>query len=120
MRRAATLVAEGRTLDAALKTSSDSVHTRLRVIRATTDDRSAYEVHHAIRDAVHRTGDLDRSFLLQIRQYRASPPNVFDCQFDIGSGNSVDVSRILAGLLAFKLGFRNGRFDPRQQSREIA
>jgi hypothetical protein len=25
------------------------------------------EVHHAIRDAVHRTGDLDRSFLLQIR-----------------------------------------------------
>src|SRR5271165_912848 len=78
------------------------------------------EVHHATLDAVHRTGDLDRSFLFQIRQYRASPPNVFDCQFDIGSGDSVDVSRILAGLLAFKLGFRNGRFDPRQQSREIA
>ena len=36
------------------------------------------EFHHAIRDAVHRTGDLDLSFLLQIRQYRASPPNVFD------------------------------------------
>jgi hypothetical protein len=24
------------------------------------------EVHHAIREVVHRTGDLDRSFLLQV------------------------------------------------------
>jgi hypothetical protein len=37
------------------------------------------EVHHAIREAVHRTGDLDGSLLFQIRQYWASPPNVFDC-----------------------------------------
>jgi cell volume regulation protein A len=37
------------------------------------------EVHQAIREVVHRTGDLDRSFLLQVCQYRASPPNVFDC-----------------------------------------
>ena len=59
MRRAATLVPEGRTLGAALEASSNKVHTRLRVIRATTDDLSAYEVHHAIRDAVHRTSDLD-------------------------------------------------------------
>ena len=55
--------------------------------------RSAYEVHHAIREVVHGAGDLDRSFLLQIRQYWASPPNVFDCQFDICSGDGVDVSR---------------------------
>ncbi len=59
MRRAATLVPEGRTLGAALEASSNKVHTRLRVIRATTDDRSAYELHHAIREVVHRTGNLD-------------------------------------------------------------
>jgi hypothetical protein len=41
-------------------------------------NRSAYEIHLAIREVVHRTGDLDRSLLLQVFQYWASPPNVFD------------------------------------------
>jgi hypothetical protein len=31
------------------------------------------ELRHAIREVVHRTGDLDRSFVLQILQYWASP-----------------------------------------------
>ncbi len=44
---------------------------------------------------------MDPSF--QVRHYWTSPPNVFECQCDIGPGHSVDVSRILTGLLSFKL-----------------
>lgn len=36
------------------------------------------KVHQAGGDVVHCAGDLNRSFLFQIRQYRASPPDVFE------------------------------------------
>jgi hypothetical protein len=52
--------------------------------------------------------------------FSTAPQDVCERQHYIRMRNGIDISRVLAGLLALELRRWYSRFDSRQQSREIA